>query len=49
MLYLVVKNVNKIKQEGINSVCAAFTAYTCHDKYSKKAKLNKKQLLEFIY
>lgn len=42
------ENVNKIKQEGINSVCAAFTAYTCHDKYSKKSQSEQKQLLEFI-
>lgn len=42
------ENVNKIKQEGINSVCAAFTAYTCHDKYSKKSQIEQKQLLEFI-
>ncbi|USF30820.1 S-layer homology domain-containing protein [Clostridium sp. MD294] len=42
------ENINKIKQEGINSVCAAFTAYTCHDKYSKKTQAEQKQLLEFI-
>ncbi len=42
------ENVYKIKQEGINSVCAAFTAYTCHNKYIEKSQTEQKQLLEFM-
>ncbi len=42
------ENINKIKKEGIKSVCTALSALTCHEKYKQLSQTEQKQLLEII-
>lgn len=42
------ENINKIKKEGIKSVCTALNALTCHEKYKQLSQTEQKQLLEII-
>ena len=42
------ENINKIKKEGIKSVCTALSALTCHEKYKQLSQAEQKQLLEII-